>query len=154
MDAVLQAFAHLEKGADEQVKAALQPIGLQSPFMEWRVLIRGLLAYYAGDDARANENWQRLDPKRLPARLAAPFRFGFDPDFRSAQPADMQNELRRQLDVLQGPSLTANLHTIQLLLGRAGSMAQAFRLIDGLLPAFRKQAPDLVPRLPPAFAGR
>ena len=69
--AILQAFVSYEAGNDEAARAALQTIGLKSPFQDWKLLIRGLMAYAIGDDARAVENWQRLTTGRLPARLAA-----------------------------------------------------------------------------------
>src|SRR5262249_5044571 len=39
------AFAHLHAGADDAARDALQGISLASPFLEWKVLLRGLLAY-------------------------------------------------------------------------------------------------------------
>src|SRR5207249_5373122 len=74
-DRVLQAFRLQESGADEQALKVLGDVGLQSPFLEWRLLLRGLLAYYRDDAARAVEIWQRLSPERLPAKLAGPLRF-------------------------------------------------------------------------------
>src|SRR5207248_7846116 len=108
-DQVLLAFGHLEAGRDEEARAALQAIGLRSPFLEWKLLLRGLQAYYLKDDARALENWQRLDPERLPARLAAPYRAQIDAAFRNAQPPETQAALQRQLDRLQGSPLQAQL---------------------------------------------
>src|SRR5206468_8841041 len=100
-DLVLKAFRHLEAGQDDQAREALQGIGLQSPFLEWKLLLRGLLAYYQKDDVRAAENWQRLDPQRLPARLAAPLRFLIDPAYRHAQAPQTQATLKKQADRLQ-----------------------------------------------------
>src|SRR5207249_2030483 len=77
-DVILQAFAQSAAGQDEEARTTLQGIGLQSPFLEWKLLLRGLLAYYEKDDARAVENWSRLNSERLPARLAAPLRFVID----------------------------------------------------------------------------
>src|SRR5207248_6121736 len=74
LDAVLRAFRHAEAGQDDAAREAIGAIGLQSPFLEWKVMLRGLLAYYANDDTRALENWTRLDPERLPAQLVAPLR--------------------------------------------------------------------------------
>jgi len=145
-DAIMQAFAQLEKGQDEQARASLQAIGLQSPFIEWRVLIRGFLAYYSNDDARALENWQRLNAARLPARLAAPYRFSIDPAFRAVQPPETQNALRKHIDRLQGSGLTPGLRAAQSLLSQTQTMAQGLRQIEGLLSNLRLQAPDLVPR--------
>src|SRR5207248_167515 len=84
-DAVIQAVAQAEAGQDDLARTTLQAIGLQSPFLEWKVFLRGLLAYYGKDDVRALENWQRLDTQRLPAHLAAPFRFQIDAGFRASQ---------------------------------------------------------------------
>src|ERR1043165_4093010 len=64
-DAILAAFRHYEAGRDDEARTLLQSIGLQSPFLEWKILLRGLMAYVARDNARALENWQRLDPARL-----------------------------------------------------------------------------------------
>lgn len=150
-DAVLQAFQHSEAGQDEEARAALQHIGLQSPFLEWRVFLRGLLAYYAKDDARAMENWQRLDPQRLPAKLAAPLRYGIDAAFRAAQPPTAQNYLRQLLDKAQSSGVVPGLRNLQAMLGRDGKLAAAFRQVEGLLPALRQEVPGLVPRLAACF---
>src|SRR5262249_59575457 len=90
-DLILQAFTHYEAGRDEQARAALQGVGLQSPFIEWKVLLRGLLAYIAKDDSRALENWQRLDQTRLPCRLCAAMRCVIDPAYLQSQPAPVQH---------------------------------------------------------------
>src|SRR5439155_5576679 len=57
-DVIVRAFAQLEAGQDDQVRETLQGIGFQSPFLEWKLLLRGFLAYYQNDDERALENWQ------------------------------------------------------------------------------------------------
>jgi tetratricopeptide (TPR) repeat protein len=147
LDAVLDAFHRMQTGDDEGARARLQCIGLRSPFLEWKLLLRGLQAYYQGDDARAVENWQRLDAGRLPARLAAPFRFAVDAGFRAAQPPATQAAVRRQLEVFQGSALPARLRELRAALENKNSLAAAFRHAEQLLPALRQQAPHLVGRL-------
>jgi tetratricopeptide (TPR) repeat protein len=147
LKAILQAFQLTEKGDDEGARAALQPIGLRSPVLEWRLLLRGLQAYYHNDDARAVENWQRLDPERLPARLAAPFRARIDRSFQAAQPPGLQATLQRQWDALQGEPLGQRLRGLRSALANQHSLAQAFRQLESLLPQLRQDAPALVPRL-------
>ncbi len=147
LDAVLQASRQIEAGDDEGARVTLQAIGLRSPFLEWKLLLRGLQAYYQKDDTRAVENWQRLDPERLPARLAAPFRCGMDPTFRAAQPAPTQAALQRQVDAIQGWTLPGQLRALRAALAHRTSLAQAFRQAEALLPNLRREAPDLVPRL-------
>src|SRR5262249_19920419 len=85
-DRVMQAFTQLEARQDDAARELLQGISVRSPFLEWKLLLRGLQAYYQNDDARAIENWQRLTLDRLPARLAAPLRASIDPAYRLAQP--------------------------------------------------------------------
>jgi tetratricopeptide (TPR) repeat protein len=145
-DRVLLAFDHLAAGREE-ARAALQPLGLRSPFLEWKLLLRGLQAYYRNEDVRALENWQRLDAERLPARLAAPYRAQIDPAFRHAQPPETQAALQKQLDRLQGSPLQAQLRSLRAALADRASLAPAFRQAEALLPALRQAAPELVPRL-------
>jgi len=145
-DLVLRAFAHAEKGDDDDARAALQGISLQSPFLEWKLLLRGLLAWYAGDDARALENWQRLDPVRPAWRSAAPLRAGIDAAFRQAQPAHAQQALRQIADRIGGIGLARPLQAVQDLIAKE-QISQALRQIDGVLAAMRKDHPDLARRL-------
>jgi tetratricopeptide (TPR) repeat protein len=146
-DAVVQAFKHQEAGRDDLAAAALQAIGLKSPFLEWKLLLRGLQAYYAGDDERARENWQRLDPQRPPARLAAPFRAATDRPYRDAQPPPTQQALAQQFEFLQGSTAAGQLRALREEMATAESLGRAFRLAEQALPALRAQAPHLVGRL-------
>ena len=94
-DRIIKAFKEVEAGQDEAASQTLGTIGLKSPFLEWKILLRGLQAYYASDDQRACENWQRLDPQRPPARIAAPFRAAIDAAYAKAQSPEMQKKLKK-----------------------------------------------------------
>jgi tetratricopeptide (TPR) repeat protein len=145
-DFILKAFAQLEAGQDDAVKETLQGIGLQSPFLEWKLLLRGLQAYYRQEDERALDNWNRLKPDRLPARLAAPLRFAIDPSYAQLQSPDTQAALRRQADRLHSSGLAQSLRSIQSAL-TAESLPQALQLAEGVLPALRRDAPQQLSRL-------
>jgi tetratricopeptide (TPR) repeat protein len=144
---ILQAFAQVQAGQDDGARDTLQGIGLRSPFLEWKVLLRGLVAYYQNDDVRAQENWQRLDPERLPARLAAPLRFQIDPAYRTAQQPEAQAQLQKQVARLQESGVVQDLRHLQAALVREESLYRPFRLAEALLPRLRASAPHLVPRL-------
>jgi tetratricopeptide (TPR) repeat protein len=150
-DLIRAAFAHAEAGRDEAARASLQAIGLRSPFLEWKLFLRGLLAYYLGDDARALDNWNRLDSERLPFRLAGPLRFVIDPVFRQAQSPAAQMQLQKAADKLQGSGLAPSLRTVQSALHNEKQLPQAFRLAENLLPSLQQQAAALVPRLASCF---
>jgi tetratricopeptide (TPR) repeat protein len=150
-DRIVRAFQQTESGQDEAARETLQGIGLRSPFLEWKLLLRGLQAYWQNDDVRALENWQRLAPERVPARLAAPFRWHIDAAFRAAQPPATQNVLQKQIDRLQGSTLLAHLRTLRATLADKHKLPSAFRQAEALLPALRQEAPHVLPRLAACF---
>lgn len=69
--AVSEALELLRQGADAQALERLKDIPRSSPFADWRLFVRGLVACYAADMTAAREAWVRLDPARRPARIAA-----------------------------------------------------------------------------------
>lgn len=146
-DAVLAAFLKHTTGDEAGVREALEPVGLRSPFLEWKVLLRGLLAYAASDDARAAENFARLDPTRLPARLAAPLRFAVDPAFQKSQPADDAAGLAARLRKLTPSPAVEHLRAIARELGRDKPLTPAFRAAEAVSPMLKASQPALVPRL-------
>lgn len=150
-DLVCRAFEQAEAGQDDAARETLQGIGLQSPLLEWKVMLRGLLAYYQNDNAKAVENWQRLNAHRLCARLIAPLRFAVDPAYRAQQPPETQRTLQRQADRMQGPSLIQSLRVVQAALANPDRLTEALRLAEGILPALRQQIPALAPRLATCF---
>lgn len=151
LDAVLLAFTNVAAGQDDAARDAVQQIGLQSPFLEWKLLLRGLMAYYQNDDPRALENWQRLQSDRLPARLAAPFRYRIDEAYRTSQSPEAQAMLLNDATRLQDPSLTESLRLIQKALATPRTLHDAFRIAGNLIPTLRRQNPSLVLRLANCF---
>ena len=151
-DSVVHAFARYERGQDTEALDTLQAIGLRSPFLEWRVLLRGLSAYSRGDDAKALENWQRLDVDRLPWRLVAPFRFRIDADFRAAQPVETAKRLAGQLDRVV-PSLAPILRSIDQDIHKEAKPAVILSRIEPIAAAFQERHPTLVPKLVRALYG-
>ena len=149
-DLILQAFIHSEAGRDEEARVALQGIGLQSPFLEWKLLLRGLLAYYTNDDARARENWQRLDQNRLPARLCAPLRASIDPAFLQSQSAAAKKVIQTKIAQQQGGTFAPLLSDLGKMLAK-DNLAPAFRKVEQAIPILRQQHANLIPRLAQCF---
>ena len=149
-DLVLQAFRHYEAGRDDEARAAMQGIGLQSPFLEWKVLLRGLLAYYSDDNARALENWRRLDLNRLPHRICAALRAGIDPAFLQTQPVAVQKSLREKISAQTGNVFAAPLRNLGVSLHHE-NLAPAFRKAETLINNLARDFPQLTPRLAHCF---
>lgn len=144
-EAILAAFQHYEAGRDDDARESLQSIALASPFLEWKLLLRGLIAFSAGDNNRALENWSRLSVERRPARLIAPVRFAIDPAFQAAQPPKNHQALRHQFDRLFGPMLSRFL-ALQASLGR-GRYAEALRESESLITQVKREWPEAVDQL-------
>lgn len=146
-DRILHAFEHSSNGEDDQAIEQLKGIGLRSPFLEWKLLLRGLLAYYQGEDVRAVENWERLADDRIPARLIAALRSGLDSAYRERQSPEARNALQNAFRRLQGISIDGDLAEIQELIGSGAMASVILQRAERIVPALKQQQPELVPRL-------
>ena len=145
-EAIRKAFAEYETGRDEPARETLNAVGLSSPFLEWKLLIRGLIAWSVNDTARAVENWSRLSPDRLPAQLAAPFRLSADKTFAAGLPPDRLGHVARQADQLAG-GINETLRKLRKQLANEDTIPAALETARVLVPELKRVAPDLVPRL-------
>ena len=150
-DRILQASAQIDAGQDEPARVSLQAVGLRSPFLEWKVMLRGLMAFNQQEDERALENWQRLAADRLPARVVAPLRFTIDKAYQSAQSPASQALLQKQADRLENRALVHQLRQLQKAMANTHSLSPAFRLAEEIVPALRQEAPALASRLAACF---
>ncbi len=149
--AVQAALSHHAAGDDEAARESIQGVGLQSPFLDWKLFVRGLAGYAAGDDGRARENWQRLDPARLATRLAAPLRAVIDPEYKVAQVSDAAAMLAKRYELLTAGPVLDGLRAVRQELGRDKPLVAAFRYAGVVLPDLKRSASHLVPRLANCF---
>ncbi len=70
---VRAALEHLSAERFAEAQNVIKAIGRNSLFADWRLFIKGLCAFYAGDDAKASEALQRFDGDSLLSRAARPF---------------------------------------------------------------------------------
>ena len=68
---VRQALEALYAGDDTKALELVRNISRSSAVSEWKLLVRGLAAFYRGDQDETKANWSRLDPQRAPMRIAA-----------------------------------------------------------------------------------
>ena len=65
-----QALEALYAGDEATALGLVRDIARSSPVSEWKLLVRGLAAFYRGDHGETQANWDRLDPERAPLRIA------------------------------------------------------------------------------------
>lgn len=68
---VREALDLTARGKPHAALDRLAGIGRKSPYADWRLFVRGLVAFQGGDRAAAREAWHRLEHGRRPARIAA-----------------------------------------------------------------------------------
>jgi hypothetical protein len=147
MRAMTLAISKYHRGDDEGAREQLQSIGLQSPFLDWKLLLRGLMAHAAADDAKALENWSRLDALRMPAKLARPLRASLDTAFRESLPTAERSAAARIATALQASASMQHLEQLRGQLGRGRSMASAWRAAENAWASLKTTNPDLAKRL-------
>ncbi len=69
--AVAESLECVYRGEFDQATQTLSGIARSSPFSDWRLFVRGLIAFYTGAVQEARRIWQRLDRSRRPAHIAA-----------------------------------------------------------------------------------
>lgn len=147
-EAIQNAFYYYERSRDERARAELKKISSRSPFADWSLLLRGLLAWNRSDDATAREYWCRLNPARRPAQLIAPLRMTIDDEFRSAQTDAARASLDNRKEKLIGDRvLFPALRTIRQDLNKEEGLAEAFRTARQVARPLGKKHPDLADRL-------
>ena len=67
---VRAALEAVERGEDAAATEQINDIPRRSPHADWKLFIRGLSAFYAGDAERTRANWDRLEAKRPALRIA------------------------------------------------------------------------------------
>lgn len=156
--AVSEALELLRHGADAQALESLQDIPRSSPFADWRLFVRGLVACYAADMSAARKAWERLDPARRPARMAAVllkaegdaplFAEGRQP---SAELTEAARQLRRRQHILAAARSIASASSPSS--QTKFSVAQAKQLVP-FRDEYRSQDPEFVNRFGQACVRR
>ena len=147
VQAVLDGFAHYHAKRDDAARDALQAIGLTSPLLEWKLLLRGLLALSAPEPVRALESFTKLNIHRLTGELARALVLQLDP-----KDAGLRDEMGRQAamqqrDALQQSTLVGQLKALQAAHARKAKMKPLLAMVKILLPEFERHAAEWRPRL-------
>ena len=67
---IRQAIEALQTSNEGLALGLVRDISRSSPLADWKLLIRGLAAFYRGEHDETQANWSRLDPERAPLRIA------------------------------------------------------------------------------------
>jgi tetratricopeptide (TPR) repeat protein len=143
---VLQALADWEQGNDTAANDAVAAFPDDSPWHDWKILIRGLTAFY-GEPDTALTWWRQLDAKRAPAMIAAPFRGQIDKAFHAQHPRRPVLASHGQ-QVYEAPWITA-LERVQQALLRSDitTALHHARRVNSSLPADLREVGNRLSRM-------
>ncbi len=144
---IRSALDSLAGGDERSALETVKDIPRSSPFADWRLFVRGLAAYYRRDVDQMRANWDRLDPQRDAAQIAASLRMLAEPS-----PSDRaaQEQRRQAVDRIEravfGESVAAPLMRLQehFAAGRWRSIRQAWR---GICKPLARRDPALARRV-------
>jgi len=142
--AVRTALVHLsaERFADAQNE--LKAIGRRSIFADWRLFIKGLCAFYAGDDAKAREALQPFGKDSLLFRAARPFIHIINDGATPLSKDEVKEPLLMDIcRILNRPELDHVLPRAEYL-WRMGRHADSFEHVSRMLSDFPTNEPGLL----------
>jgi tetratricopeptide (TPR) repeat protein len=144
----LEALATANPTADgPDALDGLRDVARTSPFADWRLFARGLVAFRRGDDADAKANWDRLDPNRAASRIARALSGATDSTLRDGRPSPKLEGLERRAF---GEPILGSLRELGELVGQ-GLWTDAVRKLTPVRLALRRLDPRLAVRLTEAL---
>ncbi len=128
---VRESLQAIERGDDQNALDLLQDVGRTSPLADWKLFARGLSAHYAGDAARRDSNWQRLNPQRVAYRIAQVVLVHCGARDAAAVEFDVTRRLRRLEYALVGDEAHRMLNDVAVAMReqRTGEVLRHFRTL-------------------------
>lgn len=128
-EAVRAALEAIAGGDEAAATERLNTIARQSPLADWKLLARGLTAYYAADRERMVANWDRLAPTRAAYRIAQALRVACGETAPAAASVDVSAAVRRLEYAVQSGGVMSQLKLLADYAreNRWSELLQAFR---------------------------
>lgn len=140
---VRSALEQVAAGDDDGALLTLQAIPRQSPCADWRVFIRGLIAFYKEDSAQAAANWDRLTPGRAAATIAGQLRRSWA---ASSGDGTAERDLSRIETRLLGGAVSERFAELETCLKEL-DWKRLFKLLPDLNRALKRVSPQWPQRL-------
>jgi len=140
------ALEAVERGDETAAAEQLNGIARRSPCADWKLFVRGLSAFYAGDMDRARTNWDRLEPRRPAFRIAQTLLVHGGQLTADQAAVDVANSLRRLEYAAQGDPVCAQLKQLGEH-AQANHWPGAFRVFREFQKRFAQTHGPLIERL-------
>lgn len=122
---VWQALGLVAQANFDAALQAVKPIGLGSPFANWKWFLKGLCAFYAGQDPKARQAFARTMVGSVPAKAAEPYLV-----LMGQEPGQAQN--LKNPAILQAACLLTGVGEVGAVIARADTLWHTGRYRDAL----------------------
>ncbi|GAG39482.1 unnamed protein product, partial [marine sediment metagenome] len=126
----------------QEALAALRPIGIGSMFAQWKLFIKGLIAFYQGDDQKASRAFQSLSGDSFPAKAAEPYIILLKGN-KALEKHCKKEDLLRQLCRITGKETLADVLPRAEYLWRVGRIRDSYRHVRNTLDDFPSEEPGI-----------
>ncbi|MDA0810845.1 MAG: hypothetical protein O3C21_00415 [Verrucomicrobia bacterium] len=151
-EAIMNALHAVAGSKWEAVDELLRPIGTQSPFAQWKLLIKGIAAFHTQDSTRAIRFFEKVDKGCVPGRAAGAWLSLAQDEVASGAEVDDAG-IALMAHFAGQPDASAYLPSVQRYWNRA-QPDQAFRLLQQKQPAFPAVSHGLWGRMTDMFLVR
>ncbi len=123
--------------------AQVRPIGVGSEFSNWKLLVRGMVAFYRGDDTKCLANFDRISADSAASCAAAPYRVLLDGSGKLVRESSHKERLVADACRVAGQGRIAEDLARAEYLWMAGRYRDAYRRLRGRLSGFPSFQSDL-----------
>ncbi|MCU0714301.1 MAG: hypothetical protein MUC43_19780, partial [Pirellula sp.] len=155
---VADSLDKIHRGCFESAMADVKGIPASSPYADWKLFVRGYIAFCQRDLSTAQRNWERLEPERRACRVAKSLLNASAPPEQVGTSVNLEDkptcnlavassseELLRQFLSCTGPLVAARriADALNIKNASAFSVKQA-KLLEGFSSTYRRAYPDFV----------
>ncbi len=145
VELVKQAIARIEAG-DEEPLAGLKEIPRSSPLADWRLFLRGFVSHAKNETEEAQSAWERLDPQRVPARMARGLMAQRKPELLKEADYHTRSFVAGLEKLVQGTSTLHVLRMAQAAVAR-NEWTEALNLVSRQRLMLRAADPEILQRI-------
>lgn len=145
VELVKQAIARIEAG-DEEPLAGLKEIPRSSPLADWRLFLRGFVSHAKNETEEAQSAWERLDPQRIPARMARGLMAQRKPELLKDADYHTRSFVAGVEKLVQGTSTLHVLRMVQAAVAR-NEWTEALNLVSRQRLMLRAADPEILQRV-------
>ncbi len=142
VQSIWQALHHVSQQQWKEAGESLRPVSARSPFRNWKLLIKGLIAYYQGEFERAGQFWEGIEKDTVPDQAQKVYRLWTEP-VREAREVPEPHLMQAFCTLARQPGLAPLLLAAEKK-GNPQNPIEPYAFLRRSLPAFPSLKPDWV----------